>query len=175
MANINLSQSSMERNKHELNSVFDKSLLISSGLLIISFGTWLGLIAYNSSLDKKVIAVDQNITTQSAEIESGAVNRIVDFQERMQNVDQKLKSTDIMPQEMFALVEKLMVTGVSLDSYEYDLKTKTVSMKAMANEFKDIARQVTNFKSQSTFKSVIVGSTSKGSDGKVISDMIISL
>lgn len=176
MSSINLSQSNLKRSNQELNTIFDKSLVISSGLIVLSFGAYFGLTMYNSLLEKKTTAVNDAIAAQLSEFEGDSVNRVVDFQERMKSIDAKLMTKDISPQDMFASIEKLMVSGASLDSYKYDVAGKTVSMKVVSSDFKTVARQIMSFKSLDSFKSVTVGDVSKGSDGNGVTfDAIISL
>jgi hypothetical protein len=175
MANINLSQSSLERNNQESNSIFDKSLAISLFLIVVSFVALFGLKVYNASVEKRTAALDADITTQLAVLEGDSVNRVVDFQERMSDIDAKLSSTTISPQDMFASIEKLMVSGAILDSYKYDVTKKTLALKVMSDDFKVVARQVMSLKSFNSFKNVTVESTSKDDTGKVASTVIISL
>lgn len=175
MANINLSQSNLERSNQDLGTVFDKSLVISLGLLILSFGTLFGLKMYNSYLEKKTAMLSEEILAQLKVLEGDSVNRVIDFQERLTNIDRKLTSKDISPVDMFASMEKLMVSEASLDTYEYDVAGKTLSLKIVTGDFKIIARQVMNFKSFGAFKSVAVTDTLKKDDGTVVSNVIISL
>lgn len=175
MSSINLAQSNPGGGDQGLHTIFDKSLVISLGLITVSLGTFFGLMAYNSFLKKEMVSADSSISASLAELEGESVNRVVDFQDRMTNIDAQLTSTDIAPQEMFASIEKLMVGGASLGSYKYDIKEKTLSMKIISGDFKTVAQQIINFKSSNSFKNVTVSNTSKGSDGTVTSDVVISL
>lgn len=174
MASINLSQSNLDGGR-DLNTIFDKNLVISATLIVLSFGSLFGLKMYNTSIEQKTTTLNTAIAGQLAELESDSVNRVVDFQERVTNIDTKLTKTDIAPQEMFAAVEKLMVSGASLDAYEYDTVGKLLTMKIVSGDFRVIAQQVMNFKSYGPFKNVIVNETSKKNDGVVISEVVISL
>ncbi|MDD5084245.1 MAG: hypothetical protein PHT88_04965 [Candidatus Moranbacteria bacterium] len=175
MSSINLSQSNLERSRQESGTIFDKSLVISLSLIVLSFGSLFGLNAYNSVLEKNVVAANDTITTHLKELESDSVNRVVDFQERLTNIDAKLAVKDISSQDMFALVEKSMVSGASLGSYVYNTEAKTLTVKIVASDFKIVAQQIMNFKSVSAFTSVIVSDALKGNDGVVTSNVIISL
>lgn len=175
MSSINLSQSNLERSHHESDTIFDKSLVISLSLIILSFGSLFGLSAYNAVLEKNTVAVNENIATALKELESDSVNRVIDFQERLTNIDAKLVSKDVSSQDMFALIEKSMVSGASLGSYAYNAEEKTLTVKVIASDFKVIAQQIMNFKSVSAFTSVLVSDASKGNDGVVTSNVLISL
>lgn len=175
MASMNLLQSSAGRPDHELTTIFDKSLLVSTVLIIGSVGMLLGLNMYNASLEAKMTSLNTDITAQLAELEGDSVNRVVDFQERLTNINTKLTATNISPQDMFTDVEKLMVSGASLNAYTYNVEGNVLSMKIASSDFRIVARQVMNFKSFSAFKGVTVNNTSKGNDGIVVSEVVISL
>lgn len=175
MTNINLSQSSAERRKMESQGIFDKTLVISIGLIALSFGTLFGLKMYNASLNSKAAELDSEIAAKSKGLEGDAVNRVVDFQMRSEEIAKKLADTTLSSQDMFVLVEKLMVQGVSLDSYEYDTQKKALSIKAVSGDFKSVAQQIMSFKSNSTFKGVSVKSTSRDDKGAIIFDLTASL
>ena len=175
MANINLSQSHPARMSSNNGASFDKSLLISIGLIVFSVGGWLGLTAYNASLAKQAAAKDQEITDKIAKLESASVDRVIDFQERLKNINDKLAMTDVSSQDMFVMVEKSMVSGASLDGYKYNTVDKTLSAKIVSNDFMIAARQVMSFKSNSAFKIVTVTDTKKQDNGTVVSNVVISL
>lgn len=174
MANINLSQSHPARSGNNESS-FDKSLAISIALIVFSVGGWLGLSAYNASLAKQASVKDQEITDKIAKLESTSVDRVIDFQERLTNVSGKLSMTDVSSQDMFVLVQKSMVAGASLDGYKYNTTDKTLTVKIVSNDFMIAARQVMNFKSNSSFKIVTVTDTKKQENGTVVSNVVISL
>ncbi len=175
MASINLSQPSAEKSGSAPAPLFDKSFLISMGLLIVSFGTLFGLKAYNASLESNVDTVNSDITTQLAELNGDTVNRVIDFQERMSKIDEKLAVKDVSVQDLFPLVEKSMVSGAFLNTYAYDVSTKILSLSLTAPDFKTVARQVMSFKSVNVFKGVTVENASKTVDKGIKFDMVISL
>jgi hypothetical protein len=175
MANINLSQSHPERSNSGSGASFDKSLAISIGLIVFSVGGWLGLSAYNASLAKQAAAKDKEITDKIATLENASVDRVIDFQERLKNINEKLTSADVSSQDMFVMVEKSMVVGASLDGYKYNTIDKTLSVKIVSNDFMIAARQVMSFKSNSAFKIVTVTDTKKQENGTVVSNVVISL
>jgi hypothetical protein len=175
MANINLSQSNAENGGKDVESIFDTRLVISLGIIILAFGTLFGLKMYGSSLEKETASLSANIDTQIKELAGDSSRRVIDFQERMKNIDEKLMNTSVSPQDMFVLMEQLVITGNSLDSYNYDVNGKAVTMKIVSNDFKSAAQQVMSFKSHSAFTSVNIVNSQKGIDGKVSSEVVISL
>lgn len=175
MANINLSQSSLERKKHEFGAVFDRSIVISLSLLAVSFGSFLCLSIYDSMLRNRITLLDEDIAAQMANLDGESVDRVADFGERLKNIDMKLSDKSVSPQDMFATIEKLMVIGVSLDAYKYDMKTKTLSLKIVSADFKGAARQVMALKSHEVFKNVTVGTILKADDGSIVSNVTVSL
>lgn len=174
MANLNLSQSTLERKRSESNSIFDRHFMIPMSLIILSFGTLFGLKIYDAALKNEVASLDASSKVKLSGLESESVNRLVDFQARSEAIDAKLKA-GVSPQDMFATIEKLMVGGVSLDSYNYDMEARTVAMKVISSDFKSIAQQAMNFKTMGSFKSVVVSDSAKKDDGTVVSNILISL
>lgn len=181
MAGINLSQSTQARNQQPASPFLDKSFVIPASLLVVAFGVYGGLLLYNSSLVAQSKSLQDEIATQTEGLNSATVNRVIDFQDRMTNIDDKLKEDDSMKKaqtsspEMLAVMEKNIVSGVSLSSYEYNMEAKLLTLKLSANDFKDIARQVTNFKSVAAFTGVTVSDTAKAEDGSITASVIITL
>lgn len=181
MAGINLSQSTQLRNQQPKSPLFDKSFMIPLMLLIIAFGTYGGLVLYNSSLDSKAKELETEITTQTAGLNNTSVDRVIDFQDRLTNIDEKLKIDETMAKsqtsgsDMLAVMEKTIVSGVSIDAYKYNMTAKNVTLKVLSSDFKGIARQVTNFKSVPAFSNVMVSDTSKADDGTISANVVISL
>lgn len=176
MANINLSQSSLERKSQESNSIFDKGLMVPLGLLVLSFGTMFGVQMYNSFVEGQTTALEEDIKREMMNFEGDSVSRIADFTNRMDVIDKKLLTKDVSAQDMFASVESLMVNGVSLGSYEYDTIGRTLSLKIVASDFKGVAQQVMSFKSHKSFKGISVGGATRDQASSVVtSDVIISL
>jgi hypothetical protein len=175
MANLNLSPTSLERKHNELNTIFDQGVVVPLVIIGLTFGLLFGLQFYNSSLEKRVSSIDNQTTKQKALLSSDSIDRVVGFDNRLKQIETKFSSKEKTIQDAFAAVEKLMVFGVSLDAYRYDITNKTISLKVVANDFKSIAQQAISFKSSDTFSGVTVSDTAKNDTGAITSQMVIGL
>lgn len=175
MANINLSQSSVERRNREIGSIFDRGVLIPLSIFILVFGVWFGLNMYDKSLEENIVATDLDIQSQTAELSGKSVARVIDFQKRLDLIDTKLSDKTRDPLSIVASVEKSMVPGAFLNAYEYDADAQTLSLSVAARDFQIMAQEAMALKTYGGFSTITVGDISKSDDGTVESKMDISL
>jgi Tfp pilus assembly protein PilN len=171
MANINLYQPiEEEKATSQKKGLMDKGISVVIFILILTFSIWGGLKLYNLFLNKKLVNLNDQIITESGKMEAGKMNRLADFQERMdvikQNIPQKKD-----PAEFLGNLEKAIVAGVILDSceFKYDEKDKgdNLVLTAFADSFKSLAEQIASLKKITYFKNVEMGAVSREDDDKI--------
>ena len=167
MVNVNFHQTDRQneagsKKKRALNSGFFISILILS----VSFLTFFGMKVYSSSIESRIAAVKNQIDKEQGSIEDDRVNRVVDFQNRLKEIDANI-SDKKNPKETLSEIESLILQGVVLTSCEYDSSKKSLTLEAISDSFQIISKQMLSLKNSDYFGNVRVPETSMGEDGKI--------
>lgn len=171
MANINLYQTIQdEHNVSQKKSLMERGFLLVILLLVFSLAVWGGLKGYNMLLNKKISSLESQILSESNRIESAKIDRVADFQERLDVIKTSLPSRKD-PTEFFSNLEKVMVPGVILESCDFSyggqIAKSTANLKANADSYTLLAEQVLNLKKSDYFKNVQLGTIARNQDGKI--------
>ena len=165
MANINLSQSIREEKLNQQKSgIIDKGTSISLAILVLTLLVFGGTKVYNIILGNKITEADNQANMQLEEIEDGDVNRIADFQNRVDQIENNINSKS-NSNEMLDKVGGAMIQGAYLESYKYDESSGQLSLSVLANGFEDMAKQILNLKDN--FGDASLASNSRNDDGKI--------
>ena len=168
MVNINLHQEIEKDQARKKKSWLSRSSnYISLFILIITFVVFGGTKLYQGYLKKEIGRIDGQIAKETSDFDSNVLTKIIDFQNKIDRVDSNYENKN-NPNDDFSEVEKLMVEGVSLNMYEYDDKGDTLTLEAVANDFKTIAEQMLSFKKSENFNGVDITRTSRDSEGGII-------
>jgi len=171
MTNIDLYQSIQEeKNTAQKKGLMERGLAIVIFVLVFSFAVWGGLKFYNSFLNKKLVGINSQITTESVKVDASKMDKVADFQERMdiikQNIPQKKD-----PVEFLGNMEKAIIPGIIIDSCEFKYGDKdkgdTLTFTAITDSFKSLAEQILSLKKVAYFKNVEMGSVTREQDGKI--------
>ncbi len=165
MTNINLYQSSSKdtRNKQKL-SVMDTGIFWSIGLLFLTMALFGGLKIFSEDLNKKNEAIKSEIKNEIESFAGGALNRVVDFQTRM---NEGVKNIDLKADEnaIFNSLEDSIIENVVVESFSYSIddieKKSVVYIEMICNDFVSVAQQVLSFKENSFFENVYLQEVSR--------------
>lgn len=117
-----------------------------------------GLYFWKNQLESEIQAVKDAYFSQYAKLKGDDTKEVIDFNNRT-IVAKSLLSDDRNLQDSLVEIEKLMIDGVFLTSfeYEYDGKSETVSLVGTSNNFNAVAKQILSFKSSEYFSGVTGG------------------
>jgi Tfp pilus assembly protein PilN len=171
MTNINLYQSIQEeKNTSQKRGLMDRGLSVVILILVFTFAVWGGLKLYNLFLNKKLVNLNDQIAVESGKEEAGKMNRVADFQERMDIIKQNLPQKKD-PAEFLGNLEKAAISGVIVDSCEFKYGDKdkgdTLALTAITDSFKSLAEQILSLKKVAYFKNVEMGNVTRDPDGKI--------
>jgi Tfp pilus assembly protein PilN len=171
MANINLYQSIQEeKNTSQKKGIMDKGLSVVILILVLTFAIWGGLKLYNLFLNKKLVSLNSQITAESGKVDAGKMNRVADFQERMNIIKQNIAQKED-PAEFLGNLEKSVIPGIVIDSCEFKYGDKdkgdTLALTAITDSFNSLAGQILSLKKIDYFKNVEMGSVTRDQDGKI--------
>lgn len=172
MTTINLSQANQQRTGAQKVEPADKGVYISVAILVITLLAFGGLKTGTTIMASKQKDVNNQIAAESGNLANQDVQRITDFQERLNKIDQNIAAKKD-PDEILRQVGQGIVPGAMVNSFENT--PNSLVLKISADNFQTAAKQVLSYKKISYFKSVKVNEISRDTDGRILVTMEISL
>ncbi|EKE15928.1 MAG: hypothetical protein ACD_11C00074G0003 [uncultured bacterium] len=168
MSNINLYQTSGGNAKEQgrlaiMDSGFFWSLSSLLFILVLLGGSKL----VTRTLEGKKLALENQITQESASFGGSDLDRIVDFQARVDEANKSIK-TKVDMAKVFTAIENSITKGSSAVSLVYTndgKKTPFVEAKILAGDFPVVAKQILSFKENPSFKDISVEEITRGEEG----------
>ncbi len=166
MAGINLSQSLQEKQTQARGKIFDRSFLLTIVAFVLLLGVFGGARWYVSSLEEKMLALDQSISEKTASLRGKEVNRVVDFSQRVEAISKHL-ATEPDPMLVFRQLELYTLPSVRLMDYQYDRKENEAIVGGLASTLKEVAQQMLALKNMSGVDKITVESIDYDENGKI--------
>ncbi len=167
MSGVNLSQTIEEEESSTKLGFFDASVVVSLLVLLISGLVWGGIRFYNSSLDKKMVQLDEALNANTERIRGDHIDRIADFDARIayfSNSQEELSE----PRDILKALEGVMVSGIILTKFEYDHEQHASIMTGTADDFKRLAEQILRLKSEKLFSQVRVERIERNDKNRIV-------
>lgn len=166
MTNINLSQSFREADAaNQKKRPVDRGIYISISVLILVLLAFGILKGGTSWLNSKKKAVDISIASETRNLEGESVDRVADFQQRMNVIGDNISSKKDI-NKILGQIGQAMVQGSIVGSLQNT--GELVSLNIVSDNFLVAAKQLLNFKKSSYFSNVKVKDVSRDQDGKVM-------
>ena len=170
MPGINLSQPTptAEQKEERRLRASDKIVYLLLFCLIV-VGSGYGLLMYFSAdLDKKQIAITDNIQKVKKSYASEPMLRAAKFSIKGDAIVTKRTLPDLNPMDELQVMSKNVLPDVVLDSYENDFSTNTVSVSGHASAFFRVAQQMKILQDSGNFSSVTLKAPlTRGDDGLI--------
>lgn len=175
MANINLHQSFQRSEEmRKKPSFFASRTFISFVILVVFSGAYFGLKLYQGSLENKKQSVLVSKRNEIASIDVEVAREVADFGKRIEeveyNVDNKNKAD-----ENFSRLERLILSSVYLNRYEYSFQDSIISLEAVTGSYQSIAEQMLNFSKSGEFSSVDISDTRRDEEGQIVFELELVL
>ncbi len=174
MPGVNLSQSMNEEEQSEKRSFFDVGIIISLVVLLLIGLSWGGLRLYIGSIDKQLTEVDQALASVTGQLKGDAVDRIADFDTRL-NYFSANEDGFSDAQGIIQKLEKGVVPGVVLTRFQYSPGEKAVMFEGTCADFRKLAEQVMSFKREAIFSRVKVEKVDRDEKNQVVFSLKASL
>jgi len=176
MSDINLTT----EQKYEKKGFFSENLVPILFVILVLCMAAYGIFYYlEGSMTSKIDNTDSQYDSQYAELTTGNAKQAVDFQDRMDTIEDLMKTRpDIV--KGLQEIEKRIAPGVYLKSYEYNAATNQITLVCATNNYRSVAEQILAFKGpageQSLFTNVTSGETSFNlQEGRIEFKVVISL
>ena len=166
MAGMNLSSSKIEK-KEGRGGIFDGSFAIILVLFLLVAASWGGMRWYIMTLSDKLAELDSVIEENSLRLQGKDVDRVASFDSRLSLIGKQLQGETVDSQKFLTQMESLTVPNVRLTEYKYDAVEKTVTVSGETDNFKYIAQQILNLKSEALFVDVKVDSLKRTKEGRI--------
>lgn len=171
MVNIDLKTTS---EKTAVESSTDLSLIVVFILTAITLAAYGGVYFYEKSMANSILTKQEEINIASQKINGPDSKKVIDFQNRLKIAkDYTNKKNDLL--ETFSEMEKLVVAGVYVNSIDYNKEKGTMNVALMADDYANVAKQISSFNSSQFFKNVSVGKSEVDSSGKIEMEVILSI
>lgn len=174
MANINLYQSEQDGFQKKQAGLFDMGMTAGLGFALVVLLVYGGLEFYLRSIDQKIANLAQEEEAGRQTLKESDVNQAASFQQRIEKIKsgaQSFAAND--PAKIFQGVQESVIGGVVLSGLGFD--GKEVNLSFGVDDFEKLSAQILKFKQSGLFKSVSVGSTSRGSDGKITASLTLGI
>lgn len=171
----------MNLSSNQAEEVIQRRTPSSIGLIIITavfIATAMvtgGLILWKGNLKKQVDAADATYDEKYKKLINEDRNKdVVSFQNRITMANELINEKNIVLDSL-QLVEKDMVPGVYLKSYNSNKKGKSISLEGISESMDAIAKQIVSFKSSEMFSAADVTSIGLSPEGKIEFSMEIKM
>lgn len=157
MSDINLSSVSYEEQK---KGHYSQSALVGVfATMILVLVAWGGLTAYKIFyLEKSIAKAKSAYEISKAQLSGDEAKKVIDFQRRLEVSGTLVVQGRSMWDDM-TQIESLMVPNSYLSSYEYDDKSKTITLGCTGDNFNTMAKQILSFKNSPYFSEVTAGTS----------------
>lgn len=165
MPGMNLSQSTMEEEVGK-QSLFDSGFIVSLSLILLSALTFGGLHLYISSLDKKISALESELSGSAVGLKGEHIDRVADFDARLNHFSTN-KTEFFETRDIFQKLESSVLPGVVLEKFQYDAKEKTVTVDGISGDYRRLAEQIMTLKKEAIFSKLKVENISRNNEDQV--------
>ncbi|MCW1888549.1 MAG: hypothetical protein KIH67_003270 [Candidatus Moranbacteria bacterium] len=166
MAGINLSQSTTER-KVDRRKFFDAGMVFSSILLLIVLAAWGGIYYLSMKTTQEIASLQNEIDTSGVEMKGPKIDRILDFDTRIEMVSKNIES-QVDASEMLVGLEELVIPSIRLTNYEYDHENGNVTIEGITSDFKFLAQQLISLKKNEQYANIRVDKIGNSESGDIV-------
>lgn len=164
MVNINLTTAENEGVKKEFP--YKKGLTVIIIALVIVGAAYGGIIQYSKQVSKADADAKSTYLVEYDKLAAGSAKEVLDFEQRLELSKSLLSENDATMNSLTEL-EKTVVPGVYLASYEYNNQENSIKVQCVGENFRSVAQQLVSFKKSALFSSASVGETTLTEKGKV--------
>lgn len=165
MMNLNL------KTQDEINNEkvkWGKMLPLAMLILVIILLIYAGFIFYTKKINQEISTTKEAYSRKLEDLKSGNAKSVFDFQNRLSE-SEKIIANNLNPYDSLKEIEKVMIPGVYLSSFQFDAGIRKVILECIASNYNDVSKQIFSFKKSSFFSDVFAGETSISPDeeGKI--------
>jgi len=172
MVNINLKTKNTQKVTHEANSNSNTSLIVLFLMTMLVIGVMCGFYFWKKTLVKKISSIDNQISLETEKLSGEKTKKIMDLQNRLA-VAKEVVDKDHVLLAVFGEIEKAIIPEVYFNSIDYN--DNEISARIVAGDFTFLAKQIASFKKVEFFKEVTIGNVSVNDDGKVETDLTLTI
>lgn len=164
MNNVNLKTDAGSDNE---KIEWGKALPLAIVILVIIGLVYATILFYTKRVEGEIKTTQDVYDQKLNDLKKGNAKNVFDFQNRLSESKKMLAGNSNLNDNLIE-IEKRMVSGVYLNSYQFDAEKKDLSLECIASNYYDVAKQIFSFKKSTYFSNVSSGETSlSGQDGKI--------
>ena len=167
MPGINLSESVQrkERGAKARWSSFSGTFLMTFFLVLVLVAS-AGAYWYEQYLVTANAATASSIQDEKQGISQGKIDKIADFQFRIENIDKSTAKRNY-PERILSLLEANILPEIVLTSFSFDAVKSRIILEGEAVEYKNVVQQLTKLKQSPTVSDVAVDGLKRNENSKV--------
>lgn len=171
MSNINLvAVTKQGRESSPLNA----SILTAAVVLIILIAAYGAIVWLGNKKEAESQVLEQEYAGERAKLTSDKNRDIVDFQNRIIIAKGALGQANNALGNLLNM-EKTVVGGAHLSSFDYDKNTRAISIEGIADNYDIFAQQILSFKKADYVAGVNIGKSTKDDKGKINFSLILNV
>jgi hypothetical protein len=174
MAGINLSQSIQEKQALARGSLFDRGFFANIGFFLLVLIIWGGTNWYAGKLTDELTVLQQENAQKTSGLKGDEVNRIADFRDRLDTIEENLDSQPD-PRSVFQELERYVVPTVRLTRFAYQQEDRRILIDGITDNLRYLAQQMLSFKRLSGVERVHAALVEYNKDGKLEFNLILTL
>jgi len=167
MANLSLTNANEEIRETSKSSIMNLGTTVLFILLILILAAYGGMVLWKINIDKNTEEVKNFYQAELDKFSGNQAKTVADISHRA-DVAKEVLGTEFNTPDYLSKIEKLIIPGVFLKSYEYSDETKSIILLGLSDNYNNIAKQILAFKSAEDFSSVTGGKTQFDSENKKI-------
>ena len=166
MPGMNLSQSTVDEEEVEKQSLFDSGFIVSLSLILLSASMFGGLHFYIGFLDKKILVLESELSGSAMSLKGDHIDRVADFDARLNHFSTN-KVDFFETRDIFQKLESSMLPGVVLEEFQYNAKEKVVTIDGTSGDYRRLAEQMMTFKKEAIFSKLKVENIARNDEDQV--------
>ncbi len=151
----------------------NKLLILSFVFLALVGGAYAGALSYRTSLFSEAQSIDQQLASLEQQRDKGAEERLLSLQKQL-GVVGPLLSDHIAWSDALIRIQNLLEPKIQFVSFHADVLKQSLSIKAQADSYSTIAKQVAAFNKELAITDIVLNRITSVSTGKVEFDMELS-
>lgn len=168
MVDVNFHQAAekdlmISRKKTFFNSAYFVAIILVSFITLFYGAT----IVYRNILVSKKANLEETTNKEISLIDVEEIGKLDDFQKRLESSIFNLKNKK-NPEDVFGLVERLIVKGSFLNSLSYDSANNKIVMEVVADSFRLAASQILSLKKSELFSDVRIVESKRDNNNQAV-------
>ena len=144
----------------------NKKAIFASGVLLLVFVIYSGLILYNKSLIREQKAIDTKLTALRESRDEEKENVVVEFDAKLQSLS-KILDGHIFSSRIFPYIESLTHQKVHFTNFSFSSSDGAVTLNGVTQNYTTFGEQIVAFEKSGNIKNLVISNVKLEKQGQV--------